>query len=469
MPRNVEAEAALLGALMIDNRLIDTIDELSAAHFYEPLHGRIFDAIAAAHRDGAAANPVTLRPMFERDASIDELGGVRYLAELTSSGAALIGARQFAKQIVDLAKLRALADAGRAITEAALDTAGEVNPAARIEQAEAMLATAVESGGEAAASISFASAIGMAARASRDVAEGRATLGVQVKGLPEWNDVVGGGLPAGDLIYLAGRPSMGKTALALRVARGAAAAGHGVLFISREMKVLPIGLRMLADMLFEAGSSASMDDIKKGRLTAADHRLVAEIEGYASTLPLEFEEPNTINAARIAGMIRRHKRSMARRGFSLDLVIVDYVGLLDPPTARGNREQEISDISRALKRAAMSTGVAMLALSQLSRAVEQREDKRPQLSDLRDSGSLEQDADAVLFVYRAQYYLERAEPRPGDKGRDQWELDMAAERDRIEIIGAKLRQGAIGSRKCHYFGSRQAVRPDDFFRTGGGL
>ncbi len=468
VPRNVEAEAALLGALMIDNRLTDGVGALEEAHFYDPLHGRIFAAIVRFVRGGGKATPVTLRPLFDADPGMIELGGVSYLASLTGSGAGLIGARQFAAQIVDLARLRAIAEAGQAIAARALDTSEEVSPEARLEEAEALLSELASFRNSTAAPVSFGSAIAMAAAAVRDVSEGKRTLGVKVEGLPEWNEAVGGGVPAGDLVYLAGRPSMGKTVLALRVARGAARAGHGVLFISREMKVLPIAMRMLADLMFEAGSPLTMDDLKHGRASKADFRLMAELGADADTLPLVFEEPATLNVGSIAPMIRRHARAMEKRGQKLELVVIDYVGLLDPAKGRGNREQEISDISRALKAAALSTSVGIVALSQLSRAVEQREDKRPQLSDLRDSGSLEADADAVIFVYRAQYYLERAEPPAGDNRRSQWEMDLEAARDRLSMISAKVRQGSIGTRQCWYFGEHQAVRSDALYRDGGG-
>ena len=469
MPRNIEAEAALLGALLIDNRMADALDErLAPGHFYEPGHGRVFGLIKDMRAAEKLANPVTLRPLVEQDRDITRLGGAQYLAELTAAGGAgLIGARQFALQIYELAVLRSLADVGRALVDSALDTGEEVNASAKIEHAEQLLAGIASNNDGGGRSISFRDAIAAAVRRSEAIGAGRETLGVQIADLPEWNDIVTGMQP-GEMILLGGRPSTGKTALSLAVARGAAKAGHGTLFISREMKVEPIAMRMLADLLFEAGSQATFDDVRRGNLSRDDYVIAAGIEERIASWPLEFEEPDRLNAARIAPMIRKHKRRMERRGQSLDLVIIDYVGLLDPVTARSSREQEISDISRAIKAAANATGVAIIALCQLNRGVEQREDKRPQLSDLRDSGSLEQDADAVIFVYRHQYYLERAEPPMGSPKRPEWEAEMEIARNRLEIRAGKVRQGSIQNRECLFFGQHQAVRSDAGRWSGGG-
>ena len=468
LPKNVEAEAALLGAMMIDNRLADDLlDQLEPAHFFEPLHGRIFDAIRTLRRDGSLATPITLRPLFAADWAIETLGGVGYLAELTGSGAGLIGARDFARQIYDLAQLRALVEVGRALVDGAIDTAAEVNPRAQIEQAERMLAEVSEQGATAARATTFAQAWDRGFAHVEAVANGTATRGLQVRRLPEWNDLVGG-MSAGQLILLGGRPGMGKTSVALAVAIGAAEAGHGVLFISREMPVDQLILRIIADLLFEAGSRATFDDVLSGRLSPADWQIATALRERLADLPLAFEEPATLNAARIPHLIRKHQRSLAAKGRELRLVIVDYLGLLDPPQSRGNREQEVGDTSRALKGAARSTGTALLALAQLNRGVEQREDKRPLLSDLRDSGSLEQDADTVVFAYRAEYYLRQTEPDPNDLKHAQWALEMDAARDRLDIYSAKVRQGAPQRRKVFFFGGRQAVRSADFDRTGGG-
>lgn len=469
LPRNVEAEAALLGAMMIDHRLADdVVDRLEPVHFFEPLHGRIFAAIKGMRRKDLLANPVTLRPMFEADAGMIELGGPRYLAGLTGSGAGLIGARQFAQQIYDLAALRALIEVGRTLIDCAMDTSEEVNPRAQIEQAETLLAS-VAIGGESAAPkpVGFAHAWDSAIRTAKAVANGTASRGAMIARFVEWNEITGGMAP-GQLILLGGRPGMGKTAIALAVARGAAEAGHGVLFISREMPVDQLMFRIIADMMFEAGSSVTLDDVISGRLREEDLVIAERIRARIDDWPLVFEEPPRLNAAQVAPLIRKHQRQMEAKGKALAITIVDYLGLLDAPVKRQNREQEMGDTSKELKMAARDTGTSIVALAQLNRGVESRDDKRPMLSDLRDSGSLEQDADTVVFAYRAEYYLKQTEPDVYDRKRSDWEIEMGAERDRLDVYSAKVRQGATQRRKVYFFGARQAVRGVDYMRDGGG-
>jgi len=471
LPQNVEAEAALLGAMMIDNRIADDVtDSVDADHFYEPLHGRIFEAIIAARQRGELATPITLRPLFDADTGMKELGGPGYLAQLTGSGAGLIGARQFARQIADLATRRAVLEVGRRLVEDGMDTSEEVNPRGLIERAEARLSAVTMFGSAVPKAISIATAWDEAFKEIDAIGSGAKERGIVIPHFFEWNSIIGGGMMAGQLILLGGRPGMGKTACALTVARRAAEAGHGVLFISREMPVVAqLMMRLVADMLFEAGSSATFDDVLQGRLSDQNRRHAAAIRAQIDQWPLMFEEPLSLNASGVASLIRRHQRLMAKRGKALKLVVVDYLGLLDPPEKRANREQEMSDISRTMKKAARDNGVALLALAQLNRSVEQREDKRPLLSDLRDSGSLEQDADTVVFVYRAEYYLKQTEPDVHDvRKREAWEVDMGAERDRLDVYSAKVRQGSTERRKVHFFGSRQAIRNGEFNRTGGG-
>ena len=471
LPQNVEAEAALLGAMMIDNRIADDVAEsLDASHFFEPLHGRIFAAIKACRQKGELATPVTLRPLFEADRSMLELNGPGYLAQLTGSGAGLIGARDFARQIVDLATLRAVVQVGLRLAEEGMDTSEEVNPRGLLERAETMLSSVTWQGGADPKAISLANAWDDAFKEIDAIGSGLKERGIIIPHWFEWNDIIGGGMMAGQFILLGGRPGMGKTAASLTVARRATEAGHGVLFISREMPVVAqLMMRLVADMLFEAGSQATFDDVLRGKLNDHDRQLAAGIRAKIDQWPLVFEEPTSLNASGIAPLIRRHKRQMAKRGKALKLVVVDYLGLLDPPEKRANREQEMSDVSKAMKAAARANGVALLCLAQLNRAVEQRDDKRPVLSDLRDSGSLEQDADTVVFVDRAEYYLKQTEPDVHDaRKREAWEIEMGAERDRLEVYSAKVRQGSTQRRRVHFFGSRQAIRNGDFNRDGGG-
>ena len=460
------AEAAVIGALLRDDALIDDAsDKLRPEDFSDYLFGEVFSAIAAMRSAEQIATPITVAQRFVHDQEMTERGGARYLAELASSDRADRG-MGYIEHLVDLARRRLLATVATEIRARLEDTSNSVDGV--VAQLEAAMSTVLFWTASRPA-VGFAQAWDAAIHKIEAIGSGKEERGITIPELVEWNDICGGGMMIGQLILLGGRPGMGKTALALTVARRTAEAGHGVLFISREMPVEQLMMRIVADMLFEAGSSATLDDVLHGRLTAEDYQRARLIRERIDNWPLVFEEPATLNANRIGPLIRRHQREMSQRGRKLGLVVVDYLGLLDPPTKRSNREQEMGDTSREMKNVARATGVTMLALAQLNRAVEQREDKRPMLSDLRDSGSLEQDADTVVYVYRAEYYLKQTEPDVADvKKREAWEIDMAAERDRLDVYSAKVRQGATQRRKVYFFGGRQAIRAGDYYRTGGG-
>src|SRR5438309_1138270 len=322
LPQNVEAEAALLGALMIDNRLVEDVQlKLKPLHFFEPLHGRIYEAILRLTDSNRIANPVTLKPLFDADDGIKEVGGPSYLAQLTGSGAAVIGARDFASQIYDLALLRALVGVGRELVEGALDTSEDVAPLAQIERAETELYKVAEEGG----------------------AEGK-----------------------------------------------------------------------------------------------------AKSFGEASKEALQLAETAPNSGGPRARRLKRQK--------GIGLVIVDYLQLLQGTgrSSNDNRVNEISEISRGLKTLAKELDVPVMALSQLSRAVEQREDKRPQLSDLRESGSIEQDADIVLFIYREDYYLAARQPADDHPEVDKWREEMARVYGLAEVIVAKQRHGSTGKIRLRF-------------------
>src|SRR3954462_12640533 len=409
VPHNVEAEAALLGALMIDNRLAEDVQlKLRPDHFFEPLHGRVYEQILKMVDRNMIASPVTLRPMFEADEEMKELGGPAYLAQLTGSGAAIIGARDFAEQIYDLALLRALVGVGREMVERALDTSEEVEPKGQIEEAEAALYRVAEEGSGEGSVKSFAVATRMAVQ----MAEKALNTGGGLSGLTTGLDTVNaktGGLHNSDLIILAGRPGMGETALATNIAFNTAqrfvrdredgiapekSAGAGVAFFSLEMSADQLAPRILAEQ-----SVISSEALRMGKISQQDFRNPARAAGALETLPLYIDDTPGLTIAALRTRARRMKR---QRG--IGLVVVDYLQLLQGTGRNGNdnRVQEISEISRGLKTLAKELGVPVLALSQLSRAVEQREDKRPQLSDLRESGSIEQDADIVMFIYREE-------------------------------------------------------------------
>jgi replicative DNA helicase len=465
LPQNVEAEAALLGALMIDNRLAEDIQlKLRPDHFFEPLHGRIYEQILKLIDRNMIANPVTLRPLFEADEEMKELGGPAYLAQLTGSGAAIIGARDFAGQIYDLALLRALVGVGREMVESALDTSAEVDPKGQIEGAEAALYRVAEEGGGEGSVKSFAQATRLAVQMAEKALNAGGGLSGVTTGLETVNAKTGG-LHHSDLLILAGRPGMGKTALATNIAFNAAqrwvrdqedgiapekSAGAAVAFFSLEMSADQLATRVLAEQ-----SGISSENLRMGKISQQDFRNLARAAAELESLPLYIDDTPGLTIASLRTRARRLKR---QRG--IGLIVVDYLQLLQGTGRNGNdnRVQEISEISRGLKTLAKELQLPVLALSQLSRAVEQREDKRPQLSDLRESGSIEQDADIVLFVYREEYYVASREPkRPvgGDDAKvhdayDTWKLDMERVYGLSELIVAKQRHGATGKVKLRF-------------------
>jgi replicative DNA helicase len=459
LPQNIEAEAALLGALMIDNRLVEDVQlKLQPHHFFEPLHGRIYESILRMTDANRVANPVTLRPLFEADESMKEVGGPAYLAQLTGSGAAVIGARDFAQQIYDLALLRALIGVGRDLVEGALDTSEEVAPLAQIEKAETELYKVAEEGGADGKAKSFAEATRDAlAMAERALNSGGHLSGITT-GLDSLNSKIGG-MHKSDLIIVAGRPGMGKSALGTNIGFAAAqrllrdledgidpakSAGAGVALFSLEMSADQLATRILAEQ-----SGISSENLRMGKISQQEFRQLARAAAELQSLPLYIDDTPGLTIAALRTRARRLKRQKG-----IGMVIVDYLQLLQGTgrNSNDNRVQEISEISRGLKQLAKELDVPVIGLSQLSRAVEQREDKRPQLSDLRESGSIEQDADIVLFIYREDYYVTAREPKAPKDDDDikiveayaQWQQDMGRVYGLAEVIVAKQRHGSTG-------------------------
>ena len=465
LPQNIEAEAALLGAMMIDNRVgEDVMQKLRSDHFYEPVHGRIYDGILKLVGRNMVANPVTLRPMFEGDEAMRELGGPAYLARLTGSGAALIGARDFAEQIYELAQLRALITVGREMVSRAMDTSEEVNPKKQIEDAEVALYTVSEEGGETGSVKTFLQASRMAVENAEKALNAGGGLSGVTTGLENVNERTGG-LHHSDLLILAGRPGMGKTSLATNMAFNAArrwvqdmedgiepakSVGAKVAFFSLEMSADQLATRILSEQ-----SGISSQALRMGKISQTDFRNLARASGELENLPLFIDDTAGLT---IAGLRTRARR--LKRRHDIGLIIIDYLQLLQGSGKNkdGNRVQEISEISRGLKTLAKELHLPVLALSQLSRAVEQREDKRPMLSDLRESGSIEQDADIVMFVYREDYYMAMHEPKqPGEQDDAKTFDDHATWMNKYreveglsELIIAKQRHGATGKAKLRF-------------------
>jgi replicative DNA helicase len=465
LPANIEAEAALLGALMLDNRLVEDIGlRLKPHHFHEAVHGRIYEAILKLTDKNMVANPVTLRPMFEADEAMKEIGGAGYLATLTGSGAALIAAKDFARQVYDLALLRALIGVGRDLVESALDTSEEVAPLEQIERAETELYKVAEEGGAEGRAKSFAEASMESIRNAEAALNNGGGLTGITTGFESLNSRMGG-LQRSDLIIVAGRPGMGKTALATNIAFLAAerllqdqaddidpakGAGAAVAFFSLEMSAEQLVTRILSEQ-----SKITAEQIRAGKIARNEFKSFARTAERLHSLPFYIDDTAGLTIAALRARARRLKRQKG-----IGLVVVDYLQLLQGTgrNSNDNRVNEISEISRGLKQLAKELNVPVLALSQLSRAVEQREDKRPQLSDLRESGSIEQDADIVMFVYREEYYLAAREPKRPEESDDEkvrtdhkdWWDQMEKVYGSAELIIAKNRHGGTGKERLRF-------------------
>lgn len=452
LPRNIEAEAALLGALLLDNRIAEDVQQkLKPDHFHDPLHGRIYELILKLLDKNMVANAVTLRPMLEHEESLKDQGGAGpYLAQLSGNSVAVIGARDFATQIYDLALLRELIGVGRGLVENALDTSESVDPMGQIEAAEIALYKVSEGEGETGSVKTFLAASTAAVQVAERALNSGGHLSGITTGLTGLNDKIGG-LHNSDLIILAGRPGMGKTSLVTNIAYNAASRwlrdkadgipdernmGAGIAFFSLEMSADQLATRILAEQ-----SGISGENLRMGKISRAEFQNLSRAARDLQELPLYIDDTPGLSIAALRTRARRLKR---RHG--IGVVIVDYLQLLSGTGKTGdNRVNEISEISRGLKTLAKELHVPVIALSQLSRAVESREDKRPVLSDLRESGSIEQDADMVWFVFREDYYEMAKQPRIEDEAAYQaWKDKM----DRIfgvaELIVAKQRHGATG-------------------------
>jgi replicative DNA helicase len=457
LPHSLEAEQALLGALLYDNAAFERLgDHLQARHFYEPFHQRLYAAVEEYVRKGQLAEPIVLVERFRRDPAFEELGGVRYFADLVDRAPPIANAADYGRMIYDLALRRDLIRIGGEISKNAHD---EVETPARdqIENAEQQLYTLAEHGTASSSGfMPFADALAGAVAMAHEAFERDGGLAGLATGLTDLDRKLGG-LHGSDLLILAGRPSMGKTALAANIAFNVARAyawepqpdgsrktvrGGVVAFFSLEMSAEQLAMRLLADV-----SGVSSDRLRKGEIDAADFARVRDGAIEIQEAPLYIDATGGLSLAKLTARARRLKR---RSG--LDLIVVDYLQLVTASEGKQSqgRVQEVSEITMGLKALAKELQVPVLALSQLSRQVEAREDKRPQLSDLRESGSIEQDADAVMFVYRESYYLGRAEPREGTAEHLTWQEEMDKLRHVAEVIVGKARHGPIGTVKLSF-------------------
>ena len=465
-PHNTEAERALLGALLLNNRAFDrVVDYLRAEHFTDPVNGRIYAAMVTLIEKGHQANPVTLKTYRERDELVIAAGGMKYLASLANSMVTVINAGDYGRIIYDLFLRRELIAVGEDMVNSAFDVQPDESAGDQIETSEQRLFDLASSGASEGGFKSFERALTDAVELAGAAHRRDGALAGVTTGLIDLDKKLGG-LHASDLLILAGRPSMGKTALATNIAFAAATDFHAtdraadrgkqVAFFSLEMSAEQLATRILAEQ-----SKINSHDIRTGKLSQDAFDRMAEAAIQLNQLPLLIDDTPAVTVSAIRTRCRRLARQNKLGGESgLGMIVIDYLQLIAP--SRGerseNRVQEISAITRALKALAKDLKVPVLALSQLSRAVEQREDKRPQLSDLRESGTIEQDSDVVMFVFREQYYLERAEPSPKPEENDErfrerhtkWQERCEQAHNIAEVIVAKQRHGPIGTVKLHF-------------------
>ena len=449
-PSNLEAEQALLGSILVNNDIIDEISNIVKSNvFYDPAHVKIFEVIESLNNKGMIANPITLKNFFEKDNMLNEVGGTEYLVKLTRFSGSTKQAVDYAKIIHEMFLRRELIQISDALSSETLNANSEDQNAENIiENTERSLFDLAERGSFSQSFLKFNAALDQTIEmATLAMQNDQGIVGVPT-GLSDLDEKLGG-LHKSDLIILAGRPSMGKTALATNIAYNAAQnifkrqEKSSVAFFSLEMSSEQLSTRILSEQ-----ARIKSDDIRRGKVTEEEINRYIETSRNIYDLPLYIDETPAITIATLSNRSRRIKRL-----FGLSLIVVDYIQLMKTSSNRNDgRVQEISEITQGLKALAKELSVPVLALSQLSRAVEQRDDKQPQLADLRESGSIEQDADVVMFVYREAYYLERKQPKLGSIEHAEWQSKMNDVNGLADIILGKQRHGPTGVVKVEFEG-----------------
>ena len=450
LPHNIEAEQQLLGAILTNNDIYDRVAAIiGPQHFFEPTHARIFEVAASRIAKNNLASPVTLKAFLEDDEGLKELGGPTYLVRLAGAAISGFAARDYAQMVYDLAIRRELIGLGREISDKAgkVDIASE--PKEQIVEAEQALYALGEQGQTDSGFQSFLKAVTDAVNVANAAYQREGGLAGISTGLTDIDKKLGG-LHRSDLLILAGRPSMGKTALATNIAFNVAKAyqkgirhdgtegtvnGGVVGFYSLEMSAEQLAARILSE-----ASEVPSEQIRRGDMTEEEFRRFVEAAKQLEACPLYIDDTPALPISQLAARARRLKRT-----HGLDVLFIDYLQLVRPATAKDSRVNEVSEITQGLKAIAKELDIPVVALSQLSRQVENRDDKRPQLSDLRESGSIEQDADVVMFVYREEYYKERE--KPGDHELEKmaaWQTEMDHLHGKAEIVIGKQRHGPIG-------------------------
>ncbi len=458
MPNSIEAEQQLLGAILTNNDVFDRVASIiGPQHFYDPVHARIYDIASARIAKNNLASPVTLKAFMEDDEGLKELGGPTYLARLAGAAISSFAVRDYAQMIYDLAVRRDLIALGRDISSKAakVDVASE--PREQIVEAEQALYKLAEQGRTESGFQSFLKAVTDAVNVANAAYQREGGLAGISTGLTDMDRKLGG-LHKSDLLILAGRPSMGKTSLATNIAFNIAKAyrkgmrpdgsegtveGGVVGFYSLEMSAEQLAARILSE-----ASEVPSEQIRRGDMTETEFRRFVDAAKSLEACPLYIDDTPALPISQLAARARRLKRT-----HGLDVLIVDYLQLVKGTGKGENRVNEVSEITQGLKAIAKELDIPVIALSQLSRQVESREDKRPQLSDLRESGSIEQDADVVMFVFREEYYKERE--KPGDHELEKmaaWQDEMERLHGRAEVVIGKQRHGPIGTVELSFEG-----------------
>jgi replicative DNA helicase len=453
-PHNIEAEQALLGAILVNNEAFYRVsDFLEPKHFFEPIHQKIYEVAASIIRAGKVATPVTLKTFLPPDTDVAGMPAPVYLARLAAEATTVINAADYGRTIYDLSTRRDLIRIGEDMVNLAYEAPVDFSPQVQIDDAERRLYELAETGRYDGGFLKFSDALKDAVDLASKAYQRDGHLSGLATGLTDL-DLLMGGLQKSDLVIIAGRPAMGKTALATNIAYNIAVDYRGqprpdgsietvsggiVGFFSLEMSAEQLATRILSEQT-EIPSSK----IRRGDISEEDFSKLAAAAQTMQSIPLFIDDTGGISIAQLTARARRLKR---QRG--LDLMVVDYLQLLTGSSRRAQegRVQEVTEITTGLKALAKELDVPILALSQLSRQVESRDDKRPQLADLRESGSIEQDADVVLFVFREEYYLKNREPREGSEEWFKWETEMKAAENRAELIIGKQRHGPTGTVK----------------------
>ena len=465
-PHNIEAEQSLLGAILVNNDAFYRVsDFLEPKHFYEPIHQTIYETAGSLIRMGKIATPVTLKTFLPADTDIGGMTVGQYLARLAAEATTIINAHDYGRTVYDLALRRDLIGIGEDMVNVAYEAPVDFAPRAQIEDAERKLYELAELGRYDGGFQRFSQAMKVALDMAANAYQRDGKLSGIATGLRDLDSKMGG-LQRSDLVIVAGRPGMGKTALATNIAYNIAKAqraeiqadgtsksvnGGIVGFFSCEMSAEQLATRILAE---QTGIASSL--IRRGGINQDEFEKIRDYTIQLEHLPLFVDETGGLSISQLTARARRLKRQKG-----LDVLVIDYIQLLQGTGRRAdNRVQEVTEITTSLKALAKELNIPIIALSQLSRQVENRDDKRPQLADLRESGSIEQDADVVLFVYREEYYLQNKEPKPGTVEYEKWQTEMSLAHRKAEVIIGKQRHGPTGTVKLQFDG--QFTRFSDF-------